>query len=78
MPPTFLGLHNLSQETQEIFRSSDFCPHQNLLTIELRALHNEFLAIVYAFLIYEARGQVYVKSPNVIGVAMLLVTIKEK
>ena len=28
----------------------------------------EFLAIVYAILIYEARDEVYVKSPNVKGV----------
>ena len=38
----------------------------------------EFLAIVYAFLNYEARDEVYVKSPNVIGVAMLVVAVKEK
>ena len=46
--------------------------------IVLLSYKYEFLAIVYAFLIYEARGQVYVKSSNAIGVAMLLVTIKEK
>ena len=46
--------------------------------IVLLSYKYEFLAIVYAFLIYEARDQDYVKSPNVIGVAMLLVAVKEK
>ena len=41
MPPASLDLHNLSQETQNIFCSSDFCPHQNLLIIELSSLHSE-------------------------------------
>ena len=36
------------------------------------------LAIVSAFLIYEARDKVYVKIPNVIGVAMSAVAVKEK
>ena len=41
MPPISLDLHNLSQEIEEIFRSSNFCPHQNLLIIELSSLQSE-------------------------------------
>ena len=36
--------------------------------IVLLSYKYEFLAIVYAILIYEARDEVYVKSPNVKGV----------
>ena len=46
--------------------------------IVLLSYKYEFLAIVYAFLIYEARDQVYVKSPNVIGIAMLVIAVKEQ
>ena len=34
--------------------------------------------LLSAFLIYEARDKVYVQRPNVIGVAMLVVAVKEK
>ena len=46
--------------------------------IVLLSYKYEFLTIVYAFLIYEDRDQGYVKSPNVIDVAMLGVAVKEK